>query len=81
MAKRFTPTTTEVSDMVKLYEDGKTLAIVATTFHVSVPTIRRSLLNAGVTIRPRGRRTKDVEVRETQLAFDGHGIQIPRHTF
>ena len=55
MGKRFSPTHTEVSDMVKLYSDGKSLRSVADQFNVSVPTIRRALSQAGLTIRPRGR--------------------------
>lgn len=48
-------TAAETKKMVKLYEDGWGLVAVAEEFGVSLPVARRTLIEAGTKIRPRGR--------------------------
>lgn len=43
---------------VELYEVGSSIREIAKRFGVSYGTVRRMLLNAGVTLRPRGHHKK-----------------------
>ena len=45
----------ETKKMVRDYNAGNSLGVMATFFHVSIPIIRRTLVDAGVTIRKQGR--------------------------
>lgn len=53
------PTDVEISDLSGRYQAGATLAALADEVGVSVRTIRRWLIEAGVAMRPAGRRRAD----------------------
>lgn len=44
---------TEIHDAIKLYEQGWSLAKIGATFGHAHTVIRKALLDAGVTLRPR----------------------------
>jgi hypothetical protein len=46
----------QIAAAVRSYGDGATLAKLQVALHVCDKTLRRHLVEAGVTIRPRGRR-------------------------
>jgi hypothetical protein len=48
--------TSSVRQLVKEYEGGMTLARLAKRERVSIPTMRRTLVEGGAKMRPRGRR-------------------------
>lgn len=45
----------DIRDTVRDYENGTSMEQLANEFGVSIPVIRRVLVEAGVTIRPQGR--------------------------
>ena len=52
-------TKSEVKRIVKLYENLMSIANIAEEMGVSMPVIRRTLVEAGVEIRGRGRVARD----------------------
>lgn len=44
----------QIREMVSLYEQGKSHYTIAKQFGVSHTTVRKALINAGVTMRPKG---------------------------
>lgn len=44
----------QIREMVSLYEQGKSHHTIAEQFGVSHTTVRKALINAGVTMRPKG---------------------------
>lgn len=50
---------TNTAYVIREYTKGFSMTVIAEEFGVSVTTIRRVLLDADVTIRPRGRQPQD----------------------
>lgn len=44
----------QIREMVSLYEQGKSIYAIAEKFGISHTTVRKTLINAGVTMRPKG---------------------------
>lgn len=44
----------QISEMVSLYEQGRSVYAIAQKFGISHTTVRKALINAGVTMRPKG---------------------------
>lgn len=44
----------QIREMVSLYEQGRSVCAIAQKFGISHTTVRKALINAGVTMRPKG---------------------------
>jgi hypothetical protein len=59
----------ELRGMIDLYQQGATLNQLSDTFEVSVPVIRRALIDNSVEIRGVGRLTSEKATRAKSTAF------------
>jgi len=55
MATRIELTKRDTNTLVRQYNNGASLSLLAEDFGFSIPVIRRMLVEAGATIRPAGR--------------------------